>query len=649
MVGEEGAIDASLLLVSSCVKTSGIKNSKNPEPVPSKWQAEVGYALVNLLRANPIPGITELNMNHCRGLFFVAASLLLGCGGPNPVTTTVKQTTVEVGPFFEEITANSGVNFQHWCGDGGKYFFPEVMGSGIALIDYDRDDDLDIFVVQGMPPAAVKGQTALVTAPSPSSRLYQQKSAGHFEDVTDAAGLDDPEPYGMGVAVGDVNNDGWPDIYVSKFGKDKLWLNREGKFQDVTDAAGIPNPRWGTSCCFVDYDRDGWLDLFVVNYVDYYPSQRCIGPSGSEDYCHPTLFKDSPARLFRNVTGMRGAKEQPEAITLEPRFKDVSFETGIDGKLGPGLGVLPTDLTGDGWIDLYAANDAKANFLWVNQEGKRFEDEAIPAGAAYDRAGKPQSSMGVTSGDVDGDGRQDLFMTHLDGEYSTLYLQIAPGNFEDRTAAAGLAAPTIPTTGFGTALFDLDLDGDSDLLIGNGRVRRHEGESPGKGGDYWKAYTERNQIFVNDGSGLFADVAAGTDAFLGAARVTRGLVVGDLDNDGDLDVVTSEVNGPARIFMNTGKWQGKWLSVKAIDPRYGERDAYGAVIKVTAGEKTWQRDINPGYSYLSSSDPRAHFGLGKTEKVDKIEVLWPDGMKEKFPGSVATARLILRRGTGAKP
>ena len=576
----------------------------------------------------------------------VLALLLAGCGGQSPVAPTAKKSAaIEAGPFFEEITARSGVNFQHWCGDGGKYFFPEVMGSGIALLDYDRDGDLDIFVVQGMPPAAAKDRMPAGPAPSPTSRLYQQVSAGHFEDVTGDVGLEDHEPYGMGVAVGDVNNDGWPDIYVSKYGPDRLWLNREGKFQDVTVAAGIENPRWGTSCCFVDYDRDGWLDLFVVNYVDYYPSQHCIGANGTEDYCHPTMFKDSPAKLFRNVTGEVAGDEKSK----KPRFKDVSFETGIDGKVGPGLGVLAADFTGDGWIDLDAANDAKANFLWVNKQGKSFQDEAIAAGAAYDAAGKPQSSMGVTTGDVDGDGRRDLFMTHLDGEYSTLYLQQSPGNFDDKTAAAGLATPTVPTTGFGTAFFDIDLDGDLDLVIGNGRVRRHDGAAPGKGADFWKGYTERNQIFLNDGSGVFSEVAAGTDGFLAEARVTRGLAVGDLDDDGDLDVATSEVNGPARIFLNTGKWQGSWLSVRAIDPRYGERDAYGAVITVTVGDKRWQRDINPGSSYLSSSDPRAHFGIGKADKVDKIEVLWQDGMKETFPGSVAAAHLILRRGEGVKP
>lgn len=596
-------------------------------------------------RSHTESGNSPAQHQHCR-VGLVLALLLAGCGVKSPVAPPAKPASaVEAGPFFEEVTARSGVNFQHWCGDGGNYFFPEVMGSGIALLDYDRDDDLDIFVVQGMPPAAVPDRTAPGPPPSPSSRLYQQVSAGRFEDVTDAVGLHDPEPYGMGVAVGDVNNDGWPDLYVSKYGADRLWLNREGKFQDVTAAAGIVNPRWGASCCFVDYDRDGWLDLYVVNYVDYYPSQRCVQANGTEDYCHPNVFSDAPARLFRNVTG----EDQSEAKIKEPRFRDVSLETGIDGKLGPGLGALAADFTGDGWIDLYAANDAKANFLWVNKRGKTFEDEAIAAGAAYDAAGKPQSSMGVTAGDVDGDGGRDLYMTHLDGEYDTLYLQVAPGNFEDRSAAAGLATPTIPTTGFGTALLDLDLDGDLDLVVGNGRVRRRDGAAPGKGADFWKNYTERNLIFLNDGTGVFAEVAAGQDGFLAEARVTRGLAVGDLDNDGDLDVVTCEVNGPARIFMNIAKWQGSWLSVRAIDPRYGERDAYGAVITVVAGDKRWQRDIDPGTSYLSSSDPRAHFGIGKAEKVDRIEVLWPDGVQEKFKGNVATGRVILRRGEGKQP
>ena len=548
---------------------------------------------------------------------------------------------VESTPFFKEITDSAGLTFRHWCGDPGKYFFPEVMGSGIALLDYDRDGDLDIFAVQGMPLSAAKAKPITQGDFSSTSRLFRQTSKGHFEDVTASAGLEDHTPYGMGVAVGDINNDGWPDLFVSKYGSDRLFLNREGEFEDITKAAGIDNPRWGTSACFIDYDRDGWLDLFVANYVDYYPSQRFIPATGVEDYISPNLTPVS-AKLFHNLTGIEAGRK--------PRFRDVSFESGIDAKPGPGLGVLPADFNGDDWVDLYVANDAKASFLWIGRGGKSFVDEAVQVGVAYSAAGAPQAGMGVTLGDVDGDGRPDLFKTHIDGEYSTLYLQVAPGMFEDRTASAGLVAPTILTTGFGTALVDLDLDGDLDLAIGNGRVRRRDAAAPATSPEtFWQPYIERNQILLNDGDGLFAPVIAGDDGFLTEPHVTRGLAVGDIDDDGDLDIVTSEVNGPARLFLNIAERKGNWLIARAIDPRYGGRDAYGATVTVAAGKQRWSRDINPAFSYLSSSDPRAHFGLGKEAKYDRIEVRWPDGAKETFPGGATNAFLTLRRGEGAKP
>ena len=605
-------------------------------------------------------------MHPCRARWMAMAALAaagaawpLGCSKPtggNQAKSAAPSPT-----YFKEITSSSGIDFQHWCGDGGKYFFPEVMGSGIALFDYDGDGDLDLYVVQGMPAKptmAEEGDRVSSSKRSKTSRLYRREKDGRFTDVTTEAGLLDGEwhgePYGMGVAVGDVNNDGWPDLYETKFGRDRLYLNRQGRFEDVTEQAGIDNPRWGTSACFVDYDRDGWLDLFVANYVDYFPSQDCIDPSGRQDYCHPTLFADAPAKLFRNVTGEAGTQSnEPGANSpaSPPRFRDVSLEMGIDDSPGPGLGVVPGDFNADGWPDLYVANDAKRNFLWMNQQGKTFLDEAIPAGAAYDQAGKPQSSMGVASGDVDRNGHSDLFMTHLDGEYSTLYLQIEGGIYEDRTVAVGLAQATIPYTGFGTALVDVDVDGDLDLLIANGRVRRRDSDrdSPAEPAAFWQRYAEHNQIFLGAGDGTFAEVSPSKQPFCAEARVFRGLAVGDLDADGDLDVVTSEVNGPARIFRNVAPRQGNWLLIKAVDPKLGGRDAYGAQVTVVAGGQRWSREINPAFSYLSSSDPRAHFGLGKRASIDQVQIRWPDGTEERFPGGAVNRSLTVRRGEGASP
>jgi hypothetical protein len=576
---------------------------------------------------------------------------LVACGGlllwrvfPRPVANVASRpklaTEVDSTPLFEEVTSVAGLNFRHWCGDSGTYFVPESMGSGIALLDYDRDGDLDIFVVQGMPLSAAKVKPEKGDGYSSTSRLFRQTS-GKFEDVTAAAGLEDQAPYGMGVAVGDINNDGWPDLFVSKHGSDRLFVNHQGKFEDVTKAAGIDNPRWGTSACFVDYDRDGWLDLFIVNSYDYFPSKRFFFPNGKEEYSGPQFFNPVSSRLFRNLSG--------DGAGLGAKFQDVSLETGIDSKAGPGLGVVSADFNDDGWIDLFVANDGKANFLWINRKGKEFVEEAVQSGVAYNAAGAPQANMGIATGDVDGDGRRDILITHLEGEYATLYLQVATCMFEDRTAAAGMMIPTSTSTGFGMAMADLDLDGDLDVVIGNGSIRRPKNvDPPSDPKKFWQPYAQHNQIFLNSGSGLFSELAA-ADPFIAEAHVTRGLAVGDMDNDGDLDMVTSEVNGPARIFRNISERKGNWLLVRAIDPRYGGRDAHGATVTVTAGKNRWSRDINPAFSYLSSSDPRAHFGLGSASKVDKIEVLWPDGARELFAGGEAGKIITLRRGEGAPP
>ena len=422
-----------------------------------------------------------------------------------------------------------------------------------------------------------------------------------------------------------------------------LYLGRE-LLVPLTVAAGISNPRWGTSAGFFDFDRDGWLDLFVTNYVDYFPSRHCIQPSGAQDYCHPRVFDDAPSRLFRNITG-----DSPTADKAV-RFQDVSLESGIDAKPGPGLGVLFEDVNSDGWPDILVANDSKANFLWINQKDGTFIDEAIAAGAAYDRAGRPQANMGIARGDVDGNGHADFLITHLDGEYDTLYLQLAAGIFEDRSIDAGLT-PTIPPTGFGTALADLDLDGDLDLLTVNGRVRRPDAErrphiDPGA---FWQVYAEPSEMFVNQGRGKFVPANSATEPFSQVAHVSRGLALGDLDNDGDLDVVTSEVNGPVRIFRNVAPREGNWLGVRAVLPELGGRDAYDAVVTVRHDGVSQMRTVSPASSYLSSSDPHVHFGLGASKRYDQLMVRWPGGNEERFPGGEANREVLLKRGEGIRP
>jgi hypothetical protein len=309
--------------------------------------------------------------------------------------------------------------------------------------------------------------------------------------------------------------------------------------------------------------------------------------------------------------------------------------------------VVCADFNGDGWPDILAANDAEPNFLWINHKGKTFTDEAVERGVAFNALGNAQSNMGVTVGDVDGDGRFDLFITHLTEETHTLWRQTAPGLFQDRTAAAGLAAPLWRGTGFGTILADFDLDGAPDIAVVNGRVSRGR-PAPDEGlGPFWRNYAERNQLFANDGTGRFRDVSAANAPFCGSYAVSRGLVWGDLDGDGRVDLLVTAAAGPARLYRNVAPRRGHWLMVRAIDPAL-HRDAYGAMVTVRAGTRRWLGLINPGQSYLSSGDPRAHFGLGQVEGVDEVRVDWPDGLAEVFPAPGLDRVLRLERGQGKK-
>jgi hypothetical protein len=555
-------------------------------------------------------------------------TLLTGCGRQVPAGASDE---VAESPWFADVAAERGLTFVHDPGPTGAYPMPQIMGSGAALFDFDNDGRLDIYLIQNAGPNSRS-----------VNRLFHQRPDGHFEDVTAGSGLD-VAGYGMGVAVGDVNNDGWPDVCLTGYGGTRLFLNNggNGTFTEVTREAGFDSPLWGSSAAFVDYDRDGWLDLVVVNYVDYDPSVRCTNAAGRADYCFPSTFPGTVTKLFRNRGPQVGGR--PGAV----RFEDVTLQSGIGRLPGPGLGVLCADFNGDGWPDIFVANDSQANRLWINQRNGTFKDEAVVRGVAFNGLGQPQANMGVAWGDVDGDGLYDLFVTHLTDEAPALWRQGPRGLFQDRTAAANLATSRWRGTGFGTVLADFDHDGALDLAVVNGRVaQRNEGTQP-PGRPTWGPYAERNQLFVNDGTGRFRDVSPRETALCGPPGVYRGLACGDIDNDGALDLLVTEVGGPVRLFRNVAPQRGHWLLVRAVDPTL-RRDAYGAEVLVRAGGHCWRRQINPGSSYQCSNDPRAHFGLGPAEQVEAIEVIWPDGVQESFPGRAADQIIVLRKGDGSK-
>jgi hypothetical protein len=560
-----------------------------------------------------------------------ALLLCLGCGRPAPAPSAP-----DVPAWFEDVTTQVGLDFQHDAGPVGRYFMPQIMGAGVALLDFDNDGRLDIFLIQNGGPGS-----------SPTHRLFRQTEQGTFEDVSSGSGLD-VSGYGMGVAVGDFDNDGWIDVYISQYGGGRLFRNRgkatDGRwlgFEDVTSPAGVEQPCWGTSCCFADYDRDGWLDLVVVNYVDYDPSAACAHAGGQRDYCHPSRFPGTAARLFHN----RG--KAPDGRWRG--FEDVTVKSGLAELPGPGLGVLCADFNEDGWPDIFVANDAKPNHLWINQKNGTFKEEAVVRGVACHVMGTPQANMGVTAGDVNGDGGFGLFITHLTEESHTLWLRTdSPGMFSDRTARYGLASTRWRGTGFGTILADFDHDGWLDLAVVNGRVSR--GVLAGDSGleSFWGRYAERNQLFAGE-KGRFRDISSASEPFCATPAVSRGLTWGVLDNNrGAVDLVVTAVGGPARVYRNVAPKAGRhWLVVRAVDPQL-KRDAYGAAVRVHAGNRTWTGWVNPGQSYLSSGDPRVHFGLGPVDRVDHVDVTWLDGRREEFPAPAVDRVITLERGRGRK-
>jgi len=532
-------------------------------------------------------------------------------------------------PLFTEITAAVGFDDSPEPWPDGTNLTPEINPGGIALFDYDGDGDLDLLQTTHPRP----GPDALRT-PAPKC-LFRQNDRGVFERIADAGGLDDTG-YGQGVAVGDIDNDGSLDVYFCNFGRDRLYRNRgDGTFEDVTGKANINHvgeggaENWSTCASFFDYDRDGFLDLFVVDYCQFDPTLKCDN-DGVPTYCGPAKFKPALDTLYHN--------------NGDGTFTDVTDAAGIDTP-GKGLGVLCADLTGDGWIDVFVANDGEANQLWVNRRDGTFADEAMLRGCGVNGAGQPEANMGVTVGDVNSDGLLDLFITHERNEKNTLFLADANGYYADKSSAAGMAAIDLPYTGWGTGFFDYDHDGDLDVAVVNGRISPHEGKPGAKLGEFWNRYALDNLLFENDGAGKFRNASSRAGGFTKHVEVGRGLAFGDLDNDGDLDLVVQNVDNTIRIFRNDCEKRGAhWLAVRAMT---NGRDAIGAEVRLTAGDRKLVRVVMAGYSSASSNDPRVHFGLGE-HKPASLEISWPDGALESFAVPSADRILIIQEGTGRR-
>ena len=558
------------------------------------------------------------------------ATLLLGTGSP-----------ADGEELFVDRAAELGIDFVHFNGMSGEFYFPEMTGPGGALFDYDNDGDLDLYLAQGAmmgPGKTIPQATIAPEHPLPlRDRLYRNDlETGQdgapvlkFTDVTAASGIQ-PGGYGMGVAAGDIDNDGWTDLYVTNFGSNRLYRNRgDGTFEDVTGSSGTDDKRWSVSAAFLDYDRDGWLDLYVGNYVDfsYAVHKVCSTATGARDYCGPLAYSPEPDRLFRN----RG----------DGTFEDVSIKAGLAAAPGSALGVVGADLNGDGLIDLYVGNDEMPNFLWLNQGDGTFLDDALLSGSALNYQGKPEASMGVDAGDFDNDGDEDLFMAHLVGETNTLYVNDGSGVFRDATRMIGLGNPSWNFTAFGTVWLDFDNDGDLDLVTVNGAVKTIEALA--QVDDPYPLH-QINQLFRND-EGKFTEVTPATGSFT-LSEVSRGAASGDVDNDGDVDLLIINNAGPARLVINQSSSDAAWVGLRLVDG--SGRDALGARVRLLTadGRNLWRRVRSDG-SYASALDPRLTVGLGASgTEVESVLVFWPSGRREAWDEVPLGRYTTLREGAG---
>jgi len=526
-------------------------------------------------------------------------------------------------PQFTDVTREAGIEFQHTNGASRDKHLVETMGPGAVFFDYDADGSIDIFLVDG-------GSLADPTvAQRARHRLYHNRGNGTFEDVTGRSGIRHME-YGMGACAGDYDGDGRPDLYITNNGPNLLYRNQgNGTFTDVTATTRVGEARWSASCAFADLDRDGDLDLWVTNYVEAdtkRPPVCADARTRERFYCHPLKYDPLPNTLYRNDG--RGT------------FTDVSAESGVGALRSNGLGVAVADYDEDGWPDVFVANDNLPNFLFHNRGMLRFTEMGLSAGVAVAADARARAGMGIDTGDYDSDGRLDVVFTNLDFEMHTLHRGLARGLFADATAESGIGFPTLPFVGFGVAFLDVDNDAQLDIAIANGHILDNAPQF--RAGS---TYLQRKLLFRNTTGRRFVESGRRMGPGFATAKVGRGLAAGDIDNDGDLDLLVANNGQRADLLRNDGGNRGNAVTVR-LRATGMNTDAIGARILVTTGTRTQRRDIKTGSSYLSQNDLRAHFGVGSATSVERLEVRWPSGRVESISGVAVNQIVTIGEGKG---
>ncbi len=565
-------------------------------------------------------------MRSCFVFFFAGSALAVLACADAPRGPETSPLVAATEPIFVERASAAGLDFVHRNGAVGDYNYPELLVGGGALLDVDDDGFLDVYLVQGGP---TPGTVDADDADRPQNRLYRNLGDGAFEDATAAAGVGDTS-YGAGATAADYDADGRVDLYVLNVGPNRLYRNLgDGAFEETTNRAGVGDRAWSAGAVFFDYDGDLDLDLFVANYVVWRARRErpCLGPNGLRNYCNPHEYPPAPDTLYRNEG--------------DGRFVEVSGEAGIrSGETAAerGLGVVAADFDGDGLSDVYVANDQGPNHLWLNRGDGTFREDGLARGAAFNELGHPEAGMGVAVADPDGDGDLDLFVTHLSGETNTFYRNTGAGFFVDETDALRLGGVSQAYTGFGVGWFDFDADGTLDLFIANGKV------TPGDTAAF--DYREPNQLLRGLAAGGYEDVSERSGAAFDLLETSRGAAFGDLDNDGDIDVLVVNVDGPVRLYRNDVGTRRSWLLVELCGGGAFDRNAVGARVTVEAGGRRVTREVRPAYSFGVANDPRIHFGLGDLKLVDRLAVRWPDGTMTELASVPARRILRLEPGNG---